>query len=132
MEPLVTFVVSALILGGLVRGALYVGDKTAGSPASSNRDFGKLALLIFAGCLVGGLIGFLLRPSAPLVGQLDFGTVVTRGGRLQGLDQLLVSTAQTSFNYLLAGALLGGVIGGALGYFLTRMKESEARTTASP
>jgi len=63
------------------------------------------------GALVGGIIGFLLRPSVPLIGQLDFGAVISRGSNLRGMDQLLVSTAETSFNYLVVGAIIGGMIG---------------------
>jgi hypothetical protein len=71
----------------------------------------KKLILSIAGFFVGGCVGFLLRPSAFLVGQLPFGTVITRGSNLSGLDQLLISTAETSFNYLLVGAILGTVIG---------------------
>jgi hypothetical protein len=63
------------------------------------------------GVLLGGLVGYLLRPSAFLVGQLPLETVITRGAYLQGLDQLLVGTAQASFNYLFVGAVIGGVVG---------------------
>jgi hypothetical protein len=78
----------------------------------------KSMLLGVVGFLVGGFVGFQLRPAAFLVGQLPFGTVITRGSNLSGLDVLLVSTAQTSFNYMLAGAVLGaacGAVAGALG-----------------
>ena len=68
------------------------------------------------GFALGGLIAFLLRPSVPMVGQLDFFTVITRGARLAGLDQLLVPAAQTSFNVMLAGALLGGAVGAVVGH----------------
>jgi hypothetical protein len=62
------------------------------------------ALLGFSG---GGFIGFLLRPGAPLVGQLPFETVIMRGTNLDGIESLLVSYAETSFNYMLAGAIIG-------------------------
>jgi hypothetical protein len=68
----------------------------------------KLAL---AGLLIGGVVGFLLRPSVPLLGQLPFTTVITRGANLRGLDQLLLGYARSSFNYLVAGMLLGAVVG---------------------
>ena len=67
--------------------------------------------LIIAGILMGGVVGFLLRPSVPLMGQLPFSTVITRGANLRGLDQLLLGYARTSFNYVLAGLVLGAVIG---------------------
>src|SRR5256885_15285161 len=63
------------------------------------------------GLVIGGIVGFLLRPSVPFMGQLPFGTVIRRGANLHGLDQLLVGYARTSFNYLIAGMLLGVVIG---------------------
>ena len=74
-------------------------------------------LFIFGGFafLVGGLIGFLLRPEAPFVGQLSFITVITRGANLSGMDAFLVPVAQTSFNYMVAGAFLLGMVGAAVG-----------------
>jgi hypothetical protein len=68
-----------------------------------------MALLLGAG--IGGLVGFLLRPSVPLIGQLPFETVVTRGSDLTGLDLLLRGAAETSFNYMLVGAIVGAVLG---------------------
>ncbi len=78
--------------------------------------------LLLAGLAVGGLVGFLLRPSVPLMGQLPFITVITRGANLQGLDQLLTGYARTSFNYLVAGIVVGAVIGLILGFVLPREK----------
>ena len=63
------------------------------------------------GLLIGGVVGFLLRPSVPIMGQLPFSTVITRGANLHGLDQLLVGYARTSFNYLIGGMVVGAVIG---------------------
>jgi hypothetical protein len=68
----------------------------------------KLAIV---GILIGGVVGFLLRPTVPLMGQLPFTTVITRGANLRGLDQLLLGNAQSSFNYLVAGIILGTVVG---------------------
>jgi hypothetical protein len=75
----------------------------------------KSMLLGVVGFLVGGFVGFQLRPAAFLVGQLPFGTVITRGSNLSGLESLLIPTAQTSFNYMLAGAVLGAVCGAVVG-----------------
>ena len=69
---------------------------------------GKLGI---AGLIIGGIVGFLLRPSVPLMGQLPFTTVITRGANLRGFDQLLTGYARTSFNYLVAGIIVGAVIG---------------------
>jgi hypothetical protein len=80
----------------------------------------KSVLLGVVGLLVGGFVGFQLRPAAFFVGQLPFETVISRGSNLSGLDALLVSTAQTSFNYMLAGAVLGAVCGLAAGALTSR------------
>jgi F0F1-type ATP synthase assembly protein I len=77
---------------------------------------------LLAGVVVGGLVGFLLRPTVPLMGQLSFITVITRGANLRGLDQLLTAYARTSFNYLVAGIIVGAVIGMILGFVLPRQK----------
>ena len=83
-------------------------------------------ILSIAGFFVGGVIGFLLRPSAFLVGQLPFGTVITRGSNLSGLDKLLVSTAEASFNYMLVGALIGAVGGFVIGLLAFKNKPQPA------
>src|SRR6266851_5346061 len=72
------------------------------------RNFKKGGLL--GGAFVGALLGFLFRPSVPFVGQLPLGVVLTRGVYLNGVDVLLRSSAETSFNYVIIGAILGAVI----------------------
>ena len=67
--------------------------------------------LTIAGLFIGSIVGFLLRPSVPLMGQLPLTTVITRGANLRGLDQLLLGYAHTSFNYLIAGMILGAIAG---------------------
>src|SRR6185369_5937035 len=67
--------------------------------------------LTIAGLVIGSVVGFLLRPSVPLMGQLPFTSVITRGANLRGLDQLLLGYARTSFNYLIAGMVLGAIVG---------------------
>lgn len=74
------------------------------------------------GFFVGGLLGFLLRPSVFLVGQLPFGTVITRGYSLQGMDALLVPAAQTSFNIMLISAVIGTIIGSVIGRLIKSKK----------
>ena len=85
----------------------------------------KLGLSII-GFFVGGCIGFLLRPSAFLVGQLPLETVITRGANLSGLDRLLISTAETSFNYMMVGALIGAAAGFVIGLMALRPKAQQA------
>lgn len=84
-------------------------------------------ILGVVGFFLGGCIGFLLRPSAFLVGQLPFETVIARGSNLSGIDRLLVATAQTSFNYMIVGALLGAVGGLVIG--LMAFKQKPQQTT---
>src|SRR5688572_17052145 len=67
------------------------------------------------GFLLGAIVGFLTRPGAMLVGQLSFSTVISRGGNLNGIDELLVPTAQASFNQMLLLGLVGAAIGVAVG-----------------
>ncbi len=84
----------------------------------------KAVPLAAIGLFIGGLLGFLMRPAAPLIGQLDFGTVITRGSNLTGLDMLLVSTAQASFSYLVFGAILGAVAGVVVAMLTAKAKPS--------
>jgi len=77
-----------------------------------------------AGFLIGGLIGFLARPSAFIIGQLPFDAVITRGASLKGMDQLLVPLAQQSFNTMLIYAIIGGIGGIVIGYFVQRKKKN--------
>ena len=63
--------------------------------------------LILLGLAAGAIVGFLLRPSITLVGQLPLGVVLTRGATLKGLDVMLKPFAETSFNYIIVGALIG-------------------------
>ncbi len=62
------------------------------------------------GFLLGSVTGFLLRPSVPVVGQLPLETVLTRGSELKGFETMLVPYAETSFNYVLAGAIVGACL----------------------
>lgn len=77
-------------------------------PAKQHTLTGYPGILYVLGPLMGGMIGYLMRPSIFLIGQLPFSTVITRGAQLHGLDMaLLVPTAQQSFNYLALGCLAG-------------------------
>ena len=87
--------------------------------------------LTIAGLLIGGLVGFLLRPSVPLIGQLPFSTVISRGANLRGLDQLLLGYARTSFNYLLAGLVLGVVIGLIAAFVIEKSQATNMPTDRS-
>ena len=76
--------------------------------------------VVIVGFVLGGMVGFVLRPSVFLVGQLPLGTVLTRGANLSGLDQLLVAAAQSSFNMMIVVALVGAAVGAGIGAFLDR------------
>ena len=76
------------------------------------------AFFILIGALLGGAVGFLLRPSNMLTGQLDFATVITRGANLKGLDALLKSQAESSFNTM----LLATIVGAGIGFLLAARK----------
>jgi hypothetical protein len=83
---------------------------------SSPRTRLNPAVLALAGLVVGGLLGFQMRPAVMFIGQLPFETVMTRGAGLTGIDQIMRSTAQQSFNVLLVGALAGGFVGFGVAY----------------
>lgn len=80
----------------------------------SNR---RMTFAIIGG-LVGAMLGYVFRPSVFLVGQLPFSAVITRGGNLSGMDQLLVPAAQASFNLLVAGIVVGAVVGVVIAMFV--------------
>lgn len=74
---------------------------------SSSSMIGFGAALGAAGFVIGGLVGFVARPSVPMLGQLPFEYVIARGANLNGLDRMLAPLAQRSFDIMLMGAVLG-------------------------
>jgi hypothetical protein len=72
------------------------------------------------GLITGGLLGFLYRPSALIIGQLPFSTVITRGANLKGVEQVLIPMAQSSFNHMVTIAIISAAIGITLGLLLSR------------
>jgi hypothetical protein len=90
--------------------------------ASPVRINAPIWLFCVIGGVLGGIIGYLTRPSAIFVGQLPFGTVITGGAGLQGLDQLLLPVAQQSLNQMLTWTIIGAVLGGVACAILRRMK----------
>ena len=87
---------------------------------SSKKSNGLAIQLGIVGFIAGGVLGFLYRPSAFLIGQLPFETVITRGANLKGVDQILISMAQTSFNNMAAAAIAGAVIGIVVGIIISK------------
>ena len=88
--------------------------------------------LTIVGLLIGLVVGFLLRPAVPFLGQLPFGTVITRGANLRGLDQLLVAYARTSFNYLIAGVVLGATVGWIAAFVIPSPKSQQTKPSYPP
>lgn len=74
--------------------------------------------------LLGALLGFLIRPSAPEVGQLPFSTIIVRGaaGPFDEPDPVLVAVAQSSFNIVVAGAIIGLAVGIGLSVLAARRR----------
>ena len=82
-----------------------------------------------AGAVIGLVLGFLFRPSVPFVGQLPLGTVLSRGSNLSGMDMILRSVAEQSFNYMIVGAILCAAIMAGVRYM---MLQNAARLTTVP
>jgi hypothetical protein len=87
---------------------------------SSKKSNSLIVPFCIIGFFIGGIIGFLYRPSAFLIGQLPLDVILTRGANLKGVDQVLVTLAQSSFNNMIAIALIGALIGIAAGYMLSK------------
>ncbi len=73
-----------------------------------------------AGFLLGALVGYLYRPPAFLIGQLPFDVVISRGTSLKGFDQMYIPVAESSFNYLFGGGIVGAVAGVAAALVLRK------------
>lgn len=78
------------------------------------------------GLVVGAVTGFVTRPSLPMVGQLPFGIVISRGAGLKGLDQMLVGSAQESFSHCFWFTVFGGIFGFALPAIIRLVKAEVA------
>lgn len=104
--------------------AVKVSPQRTFIPLKGKRRYsaGAVIGLGIIGFLIGGGIGFALRPSVPFIGQLPFEVVITQGSNLRGLDQVLVHTAQISFTYMMAGAVLGTLGGMVVGALLSKPK----------
>lgn len=88
----------------------------------TNRD-GNVpnGFLVIGGLILGGAVGFLLRPSAFLVGQLPFEYVIAPE-RLTGLLELYKPTAELSRSIMLGGAIIGAAAGFVLELLLGRRR----------
>jgi APA family basic amino acid/polyamine antiporter len=81
----------------------------------------RVLCLANVGFLAGGALGFLMRPVGP-EGRLNFEQVITRGSEFA--DPILKALAQSSFNQMMLGLLLGSLAGAALGYASHRLRSS--------
>jgi hypothetical protein len=73
-----------------------------------------------AGAVIGGILGFLARPSIPIIGRLPLDAVLTRASTYHGLvSGYIHRVADRS----LAILILGTVVGGLLGYLADRAAE---------
>ena len=90
----------------------------------------RLGRYVLGGFLLGAFVGFLLRPSVPVIGQLPFDVVITRGADLRGVDVVVRSTAEQSFNYMLVGAIVGAVVLGIGGGLIAKHGTEEHGTRA--
>lgn len=95
----------------------FAAAPTVGAPTATARRDRMIPFGVFGFC-VGGLVGFAMRPSVLLIGQLPFGVVITRGTNLTGLDLLLRPTAETSFNQMVTAAIVGALIGVVVGLLI--------------
>ncbi len=86
----------------------------------SGKSSGLAVKLGIVGFIAGGILGFLYRPSAILIGQLPIDVVITRGANLKGVDQVLIPMAQSSFNNMVAIAVVGAVIGIVAGLLMSK------------
>jgi hypothetical protein len=129
-SPLVNIVWGLLIF--LLVGALGRRSWRSWHPhdpmGKMGEELGGTAGFGIAGAVIGAVLGFLFRPSVPLIGQLPIESVLSRGSNLNGMDMLLRPVAEESFNYVVIGAILGGAITAGVRYM---MLQNAARPTVS-
>jgi uncharacterized membrane protein (UPF0136 family) len=73
-----------------------------------------------AGAVIGGILGFLARPSIPIIGRLPLDAVLTRASTYHGLASGYIHRVA---DRSLAILILGAVVGGLLGYLADRTAE---------
>ncbi len=76
---------------------------------TETRRFPVFAVL---GAVIGGILGFLARPSIPIIGRLPLDAVLTRAATYHGLASGYIhQVADRSLGILVLGAAVGGVVG---------------------
>ena len=64
------------------------------------------------GAVIGGTLGFLTRPSIPIIGRLPLDAVLTRASTYHGLASGYIhKVADRSLAILVLGIVVGGVVG---------------------
>jgi hypothetical protein len=101
-----------------LRAPVYAPPAGVPAPVATAPQPQYAPLLAVAGFFAGAFVGFLARPSIPLLGQLPFSIVITRGANLGGLDLLLRPMAEDSFNRMLLAGVVGAVAGCIIGLLL--------------
>ena len=107
----------------------FMKQEAKGSP---HRIPMKVIPTSIVGMLAGIAVGFWLRPSAPLVGQLPLSVVISGGDNLHGIERALKSIAETSLNYMWAGLLVGAAAGAVAGYVYFKEEETSEITSPAP
>lgn len=109
--------VVVLLFAAASIGVLILSDRRSqrkGAAGSGGGDM-TVGVFILLGALLGTVLGLMFRPSFPLLGQLPLSTVITRGANLAGLDVILKSAAEESFNYMALGTVVGAGAGALFG-----------------
>lgn len=102
------------------------GKPALRSVAEAGSGGGSLGPILIGG-IIGGIVGFVMRPEVFLVGQLPLSIVLTAGTTLQGMDRMLASAAQKSFMFLLAGVAIGALLGAVIGRQLSPQQTAVAK-----
>ncbi len=72
----------------------------------------RFPVFAVVGAVIGGILGFLARPSIPIIGRLPLDAVLTRASTYHGLASGYIhQVADRSLGVLVLGVALGGVIG---------------------
>jgi len=102
-------------------------DEVREKPGSNPVERKNYAVWIglYLGLALGGLIGFLMRPSI-LGAQMpldDMIRILTEGGK-PNEDPLGIgrAMAQSSLNHIVVGVIVGGVLGSVVGYVLKTLQ----------
>ena len=86
------------------------------SQLNDRESYVLIGVVGFLWFFLGGLIGFIIRPSVPLVGKLSFNTVLARGENLDLVQKALLGpSARAAFHLMMESALIGLTGGLALG-----------------